>query len=242
MIITLSTPQHTLCSPFVSSSLVVARKRLLTVEIPLLPCSRLTTNYIANNKVEVMLRPTVTRPVFLDTKPPSGAQDQIFITSRQLRLCWWGAHLSDERTGLSFTNAASPRQHSHSRVLVIRDSWPYFTVSDSRLPPNLKARSSSLYPPGTGRHSYTSRHWVPFSSPPTTGRTTVKVFEPASTRANKLVPLYSLGTDSAENTASRASVAGVSVAMETCLSCHCLATVVSSVTAILPSSCHGRIF
>jgi hypothetical protein len=45
----------------------------------------------------------------------------------------WGA-LSDERTGLSFTIASGPRQRSHFRVRVQWDSWPYFTVSDSRLP------------------------------------------------------------------------------------------------------------
>jgi hypothetical protein len=55
--------------------------------------------------------------------------------------------------GLSFTTAAGARQRSHSRVPW--DSWPYFTVSDSRLP---------------------------FSSPPTTRRVTVEVFDPASTR------------------------------------------------------------
>jgi hypothetical protein len=43
----------------------------------------------------------------------------------------WGP-LSDERTGLSFT--AGPRQYSYSRVRVPRDSWPYFTISDSRFP------------------------------------------------------------------------------------------------------------
>jgi hypothetical protein len=47
-------------------------------------------------------------------------------------LLMWGA-LSDERTGLSFTVAAGPRQRSHSRVRVLRDSQPYFAVSDSRL-------------------------------------------------------------------------------------------------------------
>jgi hypothetical protein len=45
----------------------------------------------------------------------------------------WGA-VSDERTGLSFTVAAGPRQRSHFRVRVVWDSWSYFTVSDSRLP------------------------------------------------------------------------------------------------------------
>jgi hypothetical protein len=56
---------------------------------------------------------------------------------------------------LAFTIAAGPRQRIHSRVRVPWDSRPYFTVSDSRLP---------------------------FSSPPTTRRATVEVFNPASTR------------------------------------------------------------
>jgi hypothetical protein len=66
--------------------------------------------------------------------------------------------LSDERSGLLFTIAAGPRQRSHSRVWVPWDSWSYFTVSDLRLP---------------------------FSSPPTTRRVTVEVFDPASTRATQ---------------------------------------------------------
>jgi hypothetical protein len=38
-----------------------------------------------------------------------------------------------KRTGLSFANAAGPRQRSHSRVCVPRESWPSFIVSDLRL-------------------------------------------------------------------------------------------------------------
>jgi hypothetical protein len=45
----------------------------------------------------------------------------------------WDA-LSYERTGLSFKIVAGPRQLSHSRVWVSRDSWSYFTVSGSGLP------------------------------------------------------------------------------------------------------------
>jgi hypothetical protein len=98
-----------------------------------------------------MVRPTVSRPVCLGIKHPSGAYEQIFITVRQLPSCW-----CDERTGLSFTIAAGHRQRSLSRVWVPWDSWPHFTLSDSR---------------------------VPFSSSPMTRRATVEVFNPASTRA-----------------------------------------------------------
>jgi hypothetical protein len=44
-----------------------------------------------------------------------------------------------------------------------------------------RARSPYLYPPGTGWPSYTPRHWVSFSSLPTTRRATVEVFKSAST-------------------------------------------------------------
>jgi hypothetical protein len=68
--------------------------------------------------------------------------------------------LSDERTGLSFTLAAGPRQRSHFRVRVPYDSWPYFTVSYLR---------------------------IPFWSPPTTRRVTVDVFDTASTRVSSVL-------------------------------------------------------
>jgi hypothetical protein len=57
----------------------------------------------------------------------------------------WGA-LSAERSALSFTIAAGPRQRSHSQVWVPWDSRPYFTVSDSRLP--------FLLPPTTCRATH----------------------------------------------------------------------------------------
>jgi hypothetical protein len=79
-------------------------------------------------------------------------------------LLFWGA-LSDERTGLSFTIFAGPRQRCHSRVPVPWDSQPYFTVPDSRLP---------------------------FSSRRTTRRVTVEVFYSASTRMSGLLLSVSL--------------------------------------------------
>jgi hypothetical protein len=67
--------------------------------------------------------------------------------------------LSDERMGLSFTIAAGSRQRSHSQIRAPRDSWPYFTLSDSRLPqpggpgPRIyipQAQAGPVIPPGTG--------------------------------------------------------------------------------------------
>jgi hypothetical protein len=106
-----------------------------------------------------MLRPTVSRPVCLGIKHPVGSYDQIFITCVTVTvLILWGA-LSDERTCLSFIYAAGPCQRNISLVRVRWNSRRYFTVSELRLP---------------------------FSSPPTTRRVTVEVFDPASTRGYSL--------------------------------------------------------
>jgi hypothetical protein len=108
-----------------------------------------------------------------------GSWPDIYYCLTVTVLFLWGA-LSDERTGLSFIHADGPRQRSLSRVRVPWDSWPYFTVSDLRLP---------------------------FSSPPTTRRVTVELFEPASTRvyvgSRQVASLHNLGTSRTENTASK---------------------------------------
>jgi hypothetical protein len=62
--------------------------------------------------------------------------------------------------------SAVPRAHDH--------------ILGSQIP--CRSTSPCLYPPGTGWPGYTPRHWVPFTSPPTTSRATVEVFDPASTR------------------------------------------------------------
>jgi hypothetical protein len=56
------------------------------------PTDNWTLHYTTTLRVSewVILRPTVSRPVYLGIKPPSGAYDQIFITVRQLLVCWYG--------------------------------------------------------------------------------------------------------------------------------------------------------
>lgn len=75
---------------------------------------------------------------------PCGAQHQIFVAVRQLRVCWCGVPSLTRERGLAFIIAADPCHCSHSWVRVPWDSWPYFTVSDSRLP----------QPGGLGPHIY----------------------------------------------------------------------------------------
>jgi hypothetical protein len=106
-----------------------------------------------------MLQPSVSRPFTLSVKPPFGAQDEIFLTVKTAAsLLIWGAP-SNKSTSLSFTIAACPRQRSHSWVRISWDSWPYFTVSDLRLPqpwgPGARIyipqeQGNPVIPPGTG--------------------------------------------------------------------------------------------
>jgi hypothetical protein len=70
----------------------------------------------------------------------------------------WGV-LSDERTGLSFTAGAGPRQCSHSWVRIPWHSLSYLTFSASRLPQRggsglriymPQKQGSPVTPPGVG--------------------------------------------------------------------------------------------
>jgi hypothetical protein len=58
-------------------------------------------------------------------------------------------------------------QCNHSTVRIAQNPKPYFTVS-SETPPTWRARFPYLYPPGTGRTSYTPGHWAQSQSHVTT--------------------------------------------------------------------------
>jgi hypothetical protein len=64
--------------------------------------------------------------------PIWGLRPDFYYCRTVAGLLMWGA-LSDEKTGLSFTISAGPRQRSHSWVQVPRHSWPYILLSRLRL-------------------------------------------------------------------------------------------------------------
>jgi hypothetical protein len=97
----------------------------------------------------------VSRAAYLGVKHPSEAQDRFLLLSDSCgfvdveRPLW-----RKDGTGLSFTIAAGPRRRSHSRVLVPRDSWPYFTVSDSKIPQPGGLGTRIYIPPDQGGPLY----------------------------------------------------------------------------------------
>jgi hypothetical protein len=103
---------------------------------------------------------------------PSGAQDQIAVTVRQLRVCW-------EYESIVYNCCwSSPEQSFSGSSPGPRDPWSYFTVSDSGLPQtggsgsvfiSPRNRVGQLYP-GTGFPFRRLRRIAglrrPYSNPP----------------------------------------------------------------------------
>jgi hypothetical protein len=198
----------------------------------------------------LMLRPTVIRPVCFGMKHPSAAYDQIFVTVRQLRVCWcWALSLTRGRVCrlqllralASAVNLCSESRGSRDHILrsQIRDffflappttrratvevfdsceSESYVTTDGQ---PSVLELSTHLWlttrflllwdrcgfddvglslwredgsvvcncchfrvrvPWDSLLYFTVSDSRLPFSSPPTTRRVTVEVFDPASTR------------------------------------------------------------
>jgi hypothetical protein len=159
-------------------------------------------------RVRVTLRLPVYRQSFRLSAKPLETHDQYFIF--ELNICCYNPHVTSSLTRgwvyrlqllLALTSAVIlrsefPGTHDHILLSQTRDSATW------------RARSPELYPPGTGWPSYTPRHWVPFSSPPTTRRARGEVFEPASKRCSSILlscfrsMLYDLGAAPTENTVS----------------------------------------
>jgi hypothetical protein len=106
--------------------------------------------------------------------PIWGLRPDFFINVRQLQVCLSVASLWQEDGSVVYSCCwpsavqSFPRP-SPAELITIFYCLRFETSSTCR------ARSPYLYPPWTGRPSYTPRHWVPFSSPPTTRRATVEV-------------------------------------------------------------------
>jgi hypothetical protein len=117
-------------------------------------------------KVKVILRPTVSRPVYLGVRHSSGTSDQIFLSF--FCIDKWGFRAvgcplwREDGSVIYCTIASGPCQRNHFGVEVPQNS-DHILLSHLKLPPTWRARSLYLYPPGTRWPSYTPGQWVTFN-------------------------------------------------------------------------------
>jgi hypothetical protein len=104
-----------------------------------------------------------------------------FLLLSELRVCWYGGlSLMREWVGrLQLLQLLVSAVIFGSESRGTRDHILLFQIRDS---PNLEEEVAVFISPRNRVPSYTSRHWVPFSSPTTNRRATLEVLEPASTR------------------------------------------------------------
>jgi hypothetical protein len=144
------------------------------------PCWMIGGLQLTNFKVKVILQLMVSWPVCLGVKPPSGAQDQLFVLSRQFRAVDV-EHPICEGDGSFIYNcyrslpAQSFLDPSPTGLRTI------FFCLRFEISPTWRVRSLYLYPSGIEWPNYNPRHWVPFLLPLVTLRAVMEVFKPAST-------------------------------------------------------------
>jgi hypothetical protein len=131
-------------------------------------------------KVKVMLRTTVSRPVCQVSSTHLGLTTRFLLLSDSCGFVDGGRSLwRKNRSAVYICCWSLPAQSflgpSPAGLVTI-----FYCLILETLP-TWRTTSPYLYPPGTGWTSYTPRHWVLFSSLPTTRRATVEVFEPATT-------------------------------------------------------------
>jgi hypothetical protein len=115
----------------------------------------------SKSKVVVMLQLMVSWPVSLGVRHPPGAHDQIFVTVRQLQVCWCDGWLWQGDWSVVYSCCwALPSQSfldwSPAGLMTIYYCLKFKTATTWR------ARSPYLYPPVRGRSTSTRRHWVWF--------------------------------------------------------------------------------